>query len=195
MLPSLDQIILLTTHYGYIFLFVISVIEGPIITVLGGFLVAQGLLNIWIVYGVLVLGDIAGDCMYYSIGRAGSKAAPLLKIIGLTPERLGALQTYFAKNGAKTLFFAKYTQTGLLALPAAGVIRMPIGKFIWYNVLGTAPKVVVLMTLGYFFGFAYEKIGSTINSASLIIGAIAVIAIVFFYLRSRPKTIKEGSPV
>lgn len=70
---SFQQIISLLTAYKYFFLFPIVVVEGPIITVIAGFLSSLGYLNIIIAYLVVVAGDIVGDSAYYAIGFYGRK--------------------------------------------------------------------------------------------------------------------------
>jgi len=174
-MPSLETVILLLHHYGYLFLFLIAIIEGPIITVLGGFFAAQGFFNVVIVYAVVVAGDLFGDLVYYAIGRSGRLS--ILERwghgVGLTPERYERLEAYFKTYGARAMFYAKYTQTGIVALPAAGAAKMPVGSFLWYNLLGTLPKSLALVLLGYFFGYAYSQIDSYFARASLIIFVLA----------------------
>ena len=89
----LEQIILLLTTYKYLLLFPIVVFEGPIITVIAGFLSSLGYLNIFIAYGVVVVGDIAGDIMYYALGYYGRDRFVNRwgRFLGITSERVERL--------------------------------------------------------------------------------------------------------
>jgi membrane protein DedA with SNARE-associated domain len=186
----LDTIVQLLEHYGYIFLFIIAVAEGPIVTIIGAFLAALGYFNIVAVYAVVSAGDVFGDVLYYALGRLGSIKAleGVRRTLGMTGERFAQIEQYIERHGAKILLFAKYTQTGFLALPASGAARMPLGKFLWINVLGTLPKSLVLVIVGYFFGFAYHRIDGYFAKVSLILAGIiclgAAYALVSRYLRT-----------
>jgi len=68
--------------YKYLVLYPIMVFEGPIITIIAGFFVSIGHLNGPAVFMVLIVGDVTGDSLYYTIGRWGK---------GLTLTRLGRL--------------------------------------------------------------------------------------------------------
>ncbi|MBU6321618.1 MAG: DedA family protein [Patescibacteria group bacterium] len=184
-MPPLATVIVLLHQYGYVFLFVIAVLEGPIITIIGAFLAAQGFFNVFIVFGVVVAGDLAGDLLYYSVGRFGRVAAleRLGLRIGLSPERFERLEKYFEAYGAKAMFYAKYTQTGIIALPAAGAARMPVVSFVWYNLLGTLPKSLGLVLVGYFFGYAYKQIDSVFARASVVLFALACIVGAYVFMR------------
>ncbi|HEX4534343.1 MAG TPA: DedA family protein [Rhizomicrobium sp.] len=178
---------MLLREYGYLVLFILSVVEGPITTVLGAFLAARDYFNIFIVYGVVVTGDLAGDLLYYAAGRFGR--THLLerfdRVTGLTPERLAWLDTYFERHGAKAIIFAKYTQTGFIALPASGAARMPMPTFLFYNLVGTLPKALALVLIGYFFGQAYNQIDSYFEKISLLIFLGVCIFGAYIFWRTR----------
>ena len=55
-----DMIALLSAH-TYEVLLPLSIAEGPIVTIAGGFLVATGHLEALPVFGIVVLGDLIGD--------------------------------------------------------------------------------------------------------------------------------------
>ncbi len=78
-------------------LFPISIIEGPIVSIMGGFLASQKYFNIYAVIGVVVAGDVVGDMLYYALGKYGGQK--LLhrfgKYLALTPERVKLLRNRF----------------------------------------------------------------------------------------------------
>lgn len=177
-----NTIIHLIEEYGYLFLFFIAIAEGPIITIIGAFLASLGFFNIFAVYAVVVAGDLSGDLAYYYMGRFGRTGAlaGVRRFFEMTDDDLARIERYIQRHGAKILLFAKFTQTGFLALPASGAARMPVSKFVWYNALGTLPKSLVLMVIGYFFGYAYNRIDGYFMKASLLI--IGLLGIVGTYM-------------
>lgn len=186
---SPDSVIILLEQYGYIFLFLIAVVEGPIITIIAAFLAAQGFFNIYLVYAIVLVGDLAGDVLYYSIGRFARLRpfAWLAAKIGMTTERFALVERAVEQHGGKMLLIAKYSQTGFLALPAAGAARMPMGKFLAYNLAGSVPKSFILVLVGWFFGYAYNSINSYLIRISLVLALGAILVLLYFFLRHRVK--------
>jgi membrane protein DedA with SNARE-associated domain len=63
---------------------------------------------------------------------------------------------------------------------------MPFPSYLWYNLLGTLPKSLALVAIGYTFGYAYNQIDSYIFQGSLIVGVGVVLAFLFWlWWRSR----------
>ena len=185
-----DTTVHLLEQYGYLFLFIIAVVEGPIITIIGAFLASLGYFNIFAIYGVVTAGDLTGDLLFYCLGRFGRTGAlkSVRRSLGMTDEHLARLEGYVEQHGVKLLVLAKYTQSGFLALPASGAARMPVGKFLWYNLLATIPKSFALVLIGYFFGYAYNRINGYLAKASLVVLGMLCIAAAYMLLRRHLRT-------
>src|SRR5450432_4605817 len=67
----MDHIAYLLTQYKYLLLFPLAIVEGPIIAVIAGFLCINGFLNLFIVYPIIVAGDLIGDTICYFLGLWG----------------------------------------------------------------------------------------------------------------------------
>jgi membrane protein DedA with SNARE-associated domain len=181
----LQQIILLLTAHKYLFLFPVAVVEGPIITVIAGFLSSLGLLNIFIAYAIVVAGDIVGDIMHYAFGYYGGQRFVKRwgRFLGITSERVEQLEKHFEKHTGKTLIIGKLAQVvGAVVLVAAGIARVPFRKFIWYNFIATLPKSLILLLIGYYSGESYVKISSYLDYTAIGTVVAAVIFIVIYFM-------------
>ncbi|MEK7576371.1 MAG: VTT domain-containing protein [Patescibacteria group bacterium] len=187
MVFSLETIPQLLTVYGYALLFPIAVIEGPIISIIAGFLISGGILNLYVVYVVLLLGDLVGDTMYYCIGRYGGNY--FVKrwgwFLNIDESKLIRLEESFNTHSAKWLFFAKAQGLGSAILVAAGVIKMPFGRFLWLNFLATLIKSAFFLAIGFYFGKAYIAINGYVNKFGIITLFIIVIGIILYFLRHK----------
>jgi membrane protein DedA with SNARE-associated domain len=176
--------------YGYFVILPIAILEGPIITVISAFLSSQGYFNGYILFFILVLGDILGDLLYYAIGRYGKKRVLLRwgHHFGLTEKRLKKIESHFHAHSGKTLLIGKLTHSmGWAALTGAGVAEMPVGKFIFYNFIGIIPKTLFFFVIGYYAGYAYQKINSYIDQVALILFIVIIIIGVGAYIWSKRK--------
>lgn len=187
----LAQIVQWLLVYKYFIFFPITVIEGPIATVIAGFLVSTGKLEFLIVYLVALAGDLVGDVMYYGIGKLGKKRfARKGTLLGINRERMHALESHFDNHNGKTLIIGKLTHAiGAPILVAAGVAETPMASFLWFNFLGTMPKILFFELIGYYFGKSYELIGRSIDliSGVAFVLAILAIAVAYYYHRRKKK--------
>lgn len=183
MIFSLSQIIALLLQYKYLVLFPVAIVEGPIVTVLAGFLASQNYLNIFVSFGLIVVADLIGDSMFYAIGRWGGQTFIQRwgRYIGLHPERVAQVEAHFTKHSGKTLLVGKLSHfVGFAFLAAAGLARMPFSRFIWFNLLGTIPKSLLLILIGFYFGQSYAEFNKYLSYTTLIFIGISAFLIILY---------------
>lgn len=142
--------------------------------VLAGMLVSLGQMGWGAVFVVLFAGDLIGDVIYYYIGRWGHGpwAHRLAARFGVTPERLAELEDAFRRHDIKIVLINKTQAIGSVVLYYAGAVRMPLWRFVWVNAVGTVPKVLLFMMIGYYFGESYRYIDKILSYAG--IGTLAI---------------------
>jgi membrane protein DedA with SNARE-associated domain len=176
-------------HYSiYAVIFVVGFAEGPIVSMICGAILALGFLSFWPVYIVLILGDLVGDAMWYSIGRKfGEKFIGRFgKYFNITDNHIIKIKNIFQKYKNYLLFFSKITNgLGFSAgiLFTAGMSKIPFWRFIGVNAIGQLVWSGILIATGFFFGDLYFKIDSITGKASVVILFIVVIFAVIQYLK------------
>jgi membrane protein DedA with SNARE-associated domain len=194
---SLAHIVQLLLLHRYALLFPISVVEGPIVSILGGFLASTGHLNIYLAYLTVVLGDLVGDTLYYSLGKFGG--INIIKKYGrflrMDSNSVAGLESHFQKHAGKTLVIGKFSHgLGSIVLFAAGLGKVPYRRFFWYNLFSTMLKSFILITIGYYFGYAYQKIDVYFDKAAYVIPmGIVIIGLVYYYFTKKAaKSLLKG---
>lgn len=179
---------------GYPLMLLIMTVEGPIATILAAFAASLGFFNVYIVLALSMLGDIFGDIILYGLGYFGGaktleKAEKILKI---KPALVLKIENLFNNHGKKTIFAVKST-TGLcwITFIAAGAVKMQFKEFLLGSFLGGIVWSSFLVIMGYFFGYAFERINEYIKYAGLIIFVVVVIfyVIVTIYKKRQSKII------
>lgn len=182
----LHSILAILAHYGYGALFLVAVAEGPIVTVIAGFLASQGVLDTALVFAVAVTADLTGDLLLYAIGRSGGTTLRAWRHEPSNRDRVAIMRRRFRAQPGKALLFGKLTHgAGFLFLLAAGAERIQPTTFLWYNLLGTLPKTAAFLALGYFAGAAYNRINSDLAAASLAV-FVLICAGAFLLARRSP---------
>jgi membrane protein DedA with SNARE-associated domain len=190
-LPTLETLMQFIQTDGLWVLAPMALLEGPIVTVIAAYLAQLGYMNLLAVYLICVAADLVGDAMLYGIGRYGASALPrqVTRRLGLTETWQAALTGHFASQGDMALLFGKWTHAaGMPFLIAAGMARMNFLRFIGVNLLGTLPKTLVFLVIGYFLGAGYQVIDHyVLISSQVMLGAAIVIASGYF-LQKRSRT-------
>lgn len=182
----MEYIYSLILTYKYAILLPIAIVEGPITTIIGAFLASLGILDVYIVYVIAVLGNVIGDVVYYWIGRFGShKFIPKYgHYVGVTESKIKYAEEHYRKHLGKTLFFGKITEAPIVAiLIVAGATKVKFGRFLSMILLIEMPKMLVLTLIGFYFGKYYIQINQYLNT-SVEIGLAAVVlgGLVYWFL-------------
>ena len=174
-------IIQLLLTYKYIILIPLSIIEGPIVTVVCGFLVTLGVFNPLVVYVVMIVGDIVGDGGIYYLGRFGKR---FLKYFRVTDEKLEKAKKYFDENNKKALFISKLAHgIGFTGLLAAGASHVPYRRyFITCGLISVIQSFLMLM-LGILFGNAYVVIGKYLDYYAAGVSVIVFVFLLYILIR------------
>jgi membrane-associated protein len=151
-------------------------------------------LNIWAVYGLMLLGAILGDTANYWIGhRLGPKVFSKDNSRIFKKAYLEKTREFYERHGGKTIIMARFLPILRTFAPfVAGIGKMHYGTFIFYNVIGGFLWVTSLTFTGYLFGgltFVKE------NFEYVIIGIVvlSLVPMILEYIRHErgPKITKE----
>ena len=154
-------------------------LPGETTLLAASYLAATGHLSLPLVIGSAALGAVTGDSLGYAIGRKGGRRFLECrgKWFGVTPEKLAKAEHYFARHGAKTVFFGRFVAfLRILAGPLAGASKMPYRRFLAANVAGAVTWATTMGTLAYFFGKPVAAILSSLGIWALAIIAIFLVA-------------------
>ncbi len=185
---SPTEILAVLEHYKYILIYPTAIVEGPIVTVISGFLIHLGFLSFILTYITLLLSDFSGCTLYYLIGKYWRKWIWIKKYalrFGYDEKTEHFLENHFKKHKRKTFMLAKISHgLGWMAHVSAGVAGVSYLEFILFNVLTAIPKTLFLMLVGYYVGSSYEKINGYFGFISLT-GTLIIILVVALFLINR----------
>jgi len=171
MSDSLLDLLHLVETYKYLVLFPIAIFEGPIVTLVSGFLIAHGYLSGLLTYIFIIIADTIGDSLHYVLGYflRDIRARKILKLFRITEEKIQRIEEHFVKHPKKSILSGKLLHgVGGVIQVAAGVAHMPFYEFIGLNILGTIPKTFILLCLGFLFGSYLSVIESYLTLWSVV---------------------------
>lgn len=189
----MEHLISFLIHYKYLVLLPLAIFEGPILMVIAGFLVTQGIFNPLIVYIVGVTGDVIGDSLFYAIGLKGRGF--VLKYgrwFGIHQEKIDGAESFFHTHHGQSAALSKLVHgIGSVGLIMAGILKVPYWRYIGSCILVSIPQSALLLSLGMFFGKAYQQIDIYLDLyakvASLIVLCVIAPYIVYRYFSGKKK--------
>lgn len=183
MFLTLNGVFLWLSHYKYFVIFPLSIVEGPILAVLSGFLSSVGQLDFLIAYILLVIGDTIGDSCLYLLGRYGNGRIPdfLLRLIGIDQKKVYIIGRIMKKYPKRIFSMGKVLHgVGSVVLFTAGYVDYPFGKYIFYNTAMTMVKTFLLMLMGFYFGRAYNSINHYFDYWAIFSGIVFILVYIVF---------------
>ena len=191
----MDQAVDFIITYGYLAVFLGTVVWGETIMIAAGF--STSLPNVPLNLGLVMLfgaiGTIVADNFWYLVGHSGKRGSRFLeryeRYARFKPRVVDKIKKRFEEHSGKTIFFSKFVYGArIIALVTAGAVGVKYSKFFFYNFLSIIFWAIGMGFVGYFLGEGFLEIKKYIKGAEFILLCLVVIVIVvkiIFLIRSR----------
>ena len=164
---------------------------GTVVVVLGGALAAQGLYDIFDMMWFVAIGTILGSQASFWMGTKGEALFGESHRV-LSTAHLERGQRFFAKYGGASIVIGHFLgPLRPIAPVVAGLSGMGGRRFLLWNIAGGATYAIALVSVGYFFGAAFNVFSPTTTRVGLFAGAVLAILALLWFLISR---LRRGWP-
>lgn len=202
----MQTILELLVRHGYVILFLWILMEQggipipsiPLLLTVGA-LAGAGKLNLAVSIALAVIATDISDICWYELGRRHRVAIlNLLCRISLEPDSCARRTTdVYARYGAKSLLGAKFIP-GLttVAPPLAGIFRMRLRQFLFFDTLGSLTWSSTFLGLGFLFSNRLKEIADyavRFGETLLILIIIGFAAYIAFKFIDRQKFLRDLS--
>ncbi|BDY13952.1 DedA family protein [Hydrogenimonas cancrithermarum] len=139
------------TEYGYIILFVWSIMEGELGLVMAGTMVHTGHMNMSAAIFVAGLGGFVGDQIYFYIGRYNKKW--IHQYLHNHRRKFALAHLLLKKYGWPVIFIQRYLYGLRTIIPMSiGLTRYDAKKFAIINFISAQVWAAITIVLAYIFG-------------------------------------------
>ena len=162
-----------------------------------GALAARGGYSLPALLGTAVAASLIADLAWYSLGRrVGGPVLRTLCRISLSPDScVRQTESIFTRWGAQSLMVAKFIPGfASVATAMAGVLRVPLWRFIPADAIGAALWSGVAIALGYIFRNAIDDVLDVLQEMGkigLALIVLAFVAYVFWKWLQRKRFIRQ----
>ena len=164
--------------------FIGLVAPGETTVIVGGLVAGQGVISLTILIAVVWACAVAGDVTSYLLGRRLGRDFMVRHgaRVKITEERLEHVERFFERRGGMTILIGRFI--GLVRAIApfiAGASRMPLRKFLPYDILGAGLWATTFCVLGYVFWRSFDQLTSWVSRGLFAFGLVValIVGIVF----------------
>ncbi len=176
--------------------FIGLVAPGETTVIVGGLVAGQGEISLMLLIAIVWTCAVLGDVTSYALGRRLGRDFMVRHggRVKITEERLEHVEAFFERRGGMTILIGRFI--GLVRAIApfiAGASRMPLRKFLPYDVLGAGLWATTFCVLGYVFWRSFDQLTAWVSRGlfafSLFVALI--VAIVFLVRLQRSPELRE----
>ena len=170
--------IMFVTAFGESFAFVSLLFPGTSLLIAAGALMAAGSLPYFPILAGAVLGAVLGDTVSFWIGHRFGGGLARVWPFTRSPELLPSGIRFFARHGGKSVFIGRFFGPVRAVIPlAAGIMRMPRGRFWFANVTSAMVWAPMLLFAGDAVGDVGDRYIGSVNTTLLILVGLTLFGI------------------
>ncbi len=152
-----ETLINLLQEYGYIILFLWSILEGELGLIMAGIMCHTGHMNLYFAIFVAGIGGFVGDQIYFYIGRYNKKY--INKKMRKHRRKFAVAHLLLKQYGWPLIFVQRYLYGLRTVIPMSiGVTRYDAKTFAFINLISAWVWATITIVLAYVFGNEILKI-------------------------------------
>src|SRR4051794_32030071 len=166
---------------------------GETAVIVGGLVAGQGHISLPTLVAIVWACCLAGDLTSYELGKRQGRSW-LLKYgdrLKITEERLEQVESMLERHGPVMILVGRFLGFVRPLMPfIAGASRMPLRRFLPYDVLAAGLWSITFCTLGYLFWRSIDQLTTYVSRGLFAFGTlVAVVAgiVVLIHLRRSPE--------
>ena len=167
--------------------FIGLVAPGETTVIVGGLVAGQGEISLTLLIAIVWSCAVAGDLTSYALGRRLGRDFMVRHgaRVKITEERLQQVEAFFERRGGMTILIGRFIGLVRAIAPfVAGASRMPLRKFVPYDILGAGLWATTFCVLGFVFWRSFDQLTSWVSRGLFAFAlVVAVIAGIVFLVR------------
>ena len=162
-------------------------VPGETTILVGGMVAGQGEIDLIVLIAIAWSMAFLGDLTGYALGRRLGRPFLLRHgpRFGINESRIEQVDEFFAVHGGKAIFIGRFVGLVRSLSPfLAGSSKMPLSRFVPYDILGSGLQSTLLCLVGYFFWQSFDRVIEFVERGALALGStIAVVTALIVIVR------------
>ena len=165
--------------------FIGLVAPGETTVIVGGVVAAQGEISLLLLIAIVWTCAVLGDVTSYSLGRKLGREFMVRHggRVKITEERLRHVEAFFERRGGLTILIGRFIGLVRAIAPfVAGASRMPLRKFLPYDVLGAGLWAATFSVLGFVFWHSFDQLTAWVSRGLFAFGLLVALIVGITFL-------------
>jgi membrane protein DedA with SNARE-associated domain len=165
----------LVASYGYLAVFIGTLLEGETVLIAAGFAAHRGLLDWPLVVALAIAGGTLGDLLAFLLGRWKGEA--LLTRFPALAQRRGKIHDLLERYDVWFILMVRFMYGLRIAGPVIlGTSRISFARFAALNLIGAFIWATLIAGAGYLFGSALEAMLTDMHKIeeALLVAILAI---------------------
>jgi membrane protein DedA with SNARE-associated domain len=179
---------------------VVPPVPSEVILPLAGFRARTGALNVWLAWPAATAGSVLGAIALYGLG-AWLGYDRLHALAGkrwffLTSQKdLDRGQRIFDRHGGKVVLLGRCVPVvrSLVSIPA-GIVRMPLPRFLLLTAIGSGVWNALFIGLGWYLGDQWDRVQTWLGPVTYVVLGLALVGLVWLAVRKVRAHRAAGTP-
>jgi undecaprenyl-diphosphatase len=166
---------------------------GETAVIVGGLVAGQGQISLLALIAIVWTCCLLGDVTAYELGRRKGRGWLLSRgqRLKITEERLDQVEDLLEKRGAVMIVVGRFLGFVRPLLPfISGASRMPLRRFLAYDVLAAGLWAITFSVLGYVFWRSIDQLTTYVSRGAFTLGTFVVVVagiVGLIHLRRHPE--------
>ena len=150
-------------------------------------------INIWLLIILLVIAAISGTTVGYFFGRwAESYLKRRKENFFYKKKYMDMAQEFYGRYGMTAFILGRFLPIVRTFVPIlAGMVRIPFGKFFFFNLVGAATWIIVMIMAGHLLGAAFPMITDHLELIVVGMVLLSAVPVLVSWFRNRNLAAKE----
>ncbi len=179
-------------NWNYLLLFFFVILQGTVVKLMSGAVVADSFLNFYVVLLVATCASLVADIIWFRVGTAGNLERILSKRPTKQRKMIQMLQKEMQRHYFKIILIGKFSAG--LTIPAnlaAGISKLSWKRWLPVVMLGEFMYTTTLLLLGFFAATSIKQADETLQITGIGV-SVLVLLFLFIYLPIKLKRIISG---
>ena len=150
-------------------------------------------INIWLLIVLLVIAAILGTTVGYFFGRwAESYLKRRKENFFYKKKYMDMAQEFYGRYGMTAFILGRFLPIVRTFVPIlAGMVRIEFGKFFFFNLVGAATWIIVMIMAGHLLGTAFPTITEHLELIVVGMVLLSAVPVLVSWFRNRNLAAKE----
>ncbi len=154
-------------------------------------------INVWVLIGLLIVAAILGTTVGYFFGRLAENYLRNKKENFFYKKKyLEMAQDFYGRHGMMAFVLGRFLPIVRTFVPIlAGMVRIEFGKFLFFNIVGAAIWIIVMVMAGNLLGRNFPAVTEHLEIIVIGMVLLSAVPVILQWFKHRGQSTKKNQKI